>query len=101
MTKNTNRECSKGKDRTILSPRSGWFGFLLTMVVSAMPVALAVGFGFYDFFVKDIDDTQALIVIPIVFSPLFLGAKLGLNSMRLFWGCVFWMAVLVTTILMR
>lgn len=81
-----------------LSPRSAVAHFLITMGVSSLPVALCVGFGFYDFYVKDIKEGAATILIPIIFSPLFLGTKLGVSFMGLFLGCCFWMALLVISI---
>ena len=81
-----------------LSPRSAVIHFLLTMCVSSLPVLLSVGFGFYDHFVKDIKEGLAIFLIPIIFSPLFFGTKLGLNFMGLFLGCCFWMALLVASI---
>ena len=82
-----------------LSPRSAVVHFLLTIGVSSLPVLFAVGFGFYDFFVEDIKDGLATLLMPIIFSPLFFGTKLGINFMGLFLGCCFWMALLVTSIL--
>ncbi|MGL1932220.1 MAG: hypothetical protein OCC45_10720 [Desulfotalea sp.] len=81
-----------------LTPRSAVLNFLMTMALSSTPVLLAVGFGFYDHFVKDIKDGLATILILIIFSPLFLGEKLGLSFTGLFIGCCFWMALLVTFI---
>lgn len=79
------------------APGQAWGRLAATLLVSALPVALAVGFGFFDHYVIDLDDV-AVLVLPVVFSPLLLGVKLGLSFMGLFLGCAMWMGILVGVI---
>lgn len=73
--------------------------FLLTMLVSALPVGLVIGFAMFDHYVKNIDESLMVIILPIIFSPLFVGSKLKLNFLGLFMGMVFWMGVMVALIM--
>jgi hypothetical protein len=82
-----------------LNPGFVLLSFFLTMVISALPVVFSIGFGMYDFYVKDINEGATLILLPVIFSPLFLGTKLGLSFAGLFMGCCFWMGILVTAIM--
>jgi len=82
-----------------INQASAMVSFFLTMVISALPVVLSIGFGMYDFYVKDINEGAMIFLLPIIFSPLFLGTKLGLSFAGLFMGCCFWMGVMITAIM--
>ncbi|MCG8564840.1 MAG: hypothetical protein MI747_07135 [Desulfobacterales bacterium] len=73
--------------------------FLLGALISALPVALAVAIGFYDHYVRDIPQDTGIFFIPLIFTPLFLGSRLGISFLALFLGCAAWMGALIALIL--
>jgi DNA-directed RNA polymerase subunit RPC12/RpoP len=66
---------------------------------SATPIIIIIAFGFFDEFVNDIPEEFGYFLLPIAFSPWFLGVKkFNMDLLALFWGTVFWMAILILCI---
>lgn len=95
------RAFQQNRRSPLVSPAKGAGRLFLTLLVSALPVALAVAVGVFDHYVHDLDQDLAIFILPVIFSPLLLGARFGLNFLGLFLGCGMWMGLLVAIIMLR
>ena len=62
----------------------------LALFLGALPLLFAIGIGYIDFYLYEINETMAFIFIPIVFSPIIFAKKLNSSIIGVFYGTIFW-----------
>ncbi len=72
---------------------SGWVRFGNTLALGAVPWLLAGATGYYDYFVEDLSENIALLLLPVIVAPLFLAHRFGLSGLGVFLATLMWLPI--------
>ena len=78
-----------------LTEGGGPMRLILTLLMGLVPWAIAIGFGMFDWFVHDLDEWIAIILIPIFISPIVFAGRFGLAPAGVFLSAFFWLVLFI------